>query len=133
MADKELRRMNRAELIEIIYALQQNERELRRENDALRLRLEDRLLRLERAGSIAEAALSLNHIFEDAEQAAQQYLASLAQADELAEQILSDARRQAADILAAAKAQADGQPPEEASARSREPPEEAPPSERNRL
>ncbi|MCD8189904.1 MAG: hypothetical protein LUD78_06725 [Clostridiales bacterium] len=77
MADKELRGMNRTELIEIIYALQQNERSLRAENDRLRRQLEDRLLRMEKAGSIAEAALSLNHVFEDAEAAAQQYLDSL--------------------------------------------------------
>ncbi|MCD7837336.1 MAG: hypothetical protein LUG65_00290 [Clostridiales bacterium] len=77
MADKELRGMNRTELIEIIYALQQNERTLRAENEALRRQLDDKILRMEKAGSIAEAALSLNHIFEDAEAAAQQYLDSL--------------------------------------------------------
>ncbi|MCD8077152.1 MAG: DNA repair protein [Lachnospiraceae bacterium] len=77
MAEKELRKMNRTELIEIIYALQQNERILRRQNEELRSQLDDKILRMEKAGSIAEAALSLNHIFEDAEAAAQQYLESL--------------------------------------------------------
>ncbi|MCD8142032.1 MAG: DNA repair protein [Clostridiales bacterium] len=69
--------MNRTELIEIIYALQQNERTLRTENEELRRQLEDKTIRIEKAGSIAEAALSLNHIFEDAEAAARQYLASI--------------------------------------------------------
>ncbi len=46
MADKELRKMNRVEMIEIIYALQQNQRALREENEDLRRQLEDRRLRM---------------------------------------------------------------------------------------
>lgn len=42
MAQKELRRMNRVELIEIIYALEQNEEELKQENQELRKKLEER-------------------------------------------------------------------------------------------
>ncbi len=106
MADKELRRMNRMELIEIIYALQQNERQLREENEELRRQLDDKLLRLDSAGSIAEAALGLNYIFEDAEAAAQQYLVSLQNANEGASKILDDAQRESDTILSAAKEQA---------------------------
>ena len=39
MAERELRRMNRMELIEIIYALKQHEEELERQNDKLRRQL----------------------------------------------------------------------------------------------
>lgn len=85
MAEKELRKMNRTELIEIIYALQQNEKSLRRENEDLHEQLEDKTIRLEKSGSIAEAALGLNHIFEDAEKAARQYLASVKEANGPAE------------------------------------------------
>ncbi|MCD7758045.1 MAG: hypothetical protein LUH45_07730 [Clostridiales bacterium] len=106
MADKELRKMNRTELIEIIYALQQNERALREENERLQAQLDDKVLRIEKAGSIAEAALSLNRIFEDAEQAALQYLTSIREANDSAEQILEDARREAETILAQAKEKA---------------------------
>ncbi|MCC8045586.1 MAG: hypothetical protein LIP12_08835 [Clostridiales bacterium] len=77
MAEKELRRMNRTELIEIIYALQQNGMTLQQENEELHRQLEEKIICIENAGSIAEAALSLNHIFEDAEAAAQQYLDSV--------------------------------------------------------
>ena len=55
MAQKELRRMNRVELIEIIYALEQNEEELKQENQELRKKLEERKVVVENAGSIAEA------------------------------------------------------------------------------
>lgn len=56
--ERELRRMNRMELIEIIYALKQHEEELERQNAKLCRRLADRTLRLERL-VLAEAALSL--------------------------------------------------------------------------
>lgn len=105
MADKELRKMNRTELIEIIYALQQNEKALREENGDLRRKLDDRRIRMEKAGSIAEAALSLNHVFEDAQNAAEQYCQSIADAGAQAEQILADARAQAEVILAGAERQ----------------------------
>jgi transposase-like protein len=54
---------------------------LRRENDSLRQeleeakqKLEDRVILTEKAGSIAEAALQLNKVFETAQMAADQYL-----------------------------------------------------------
>lgn len=49
MADRELRRMHRAELIEIIYALKQSEDQLKAQNAALTAQLQDRQLRLESA------------------------------------------------------------------------------------
>lgn len=74
MTDRELRKMSRAGLLELLL-------EERRENERLRARLEqanrdlaDRRIRLEKAGSIAEAALRLNGVFEAAEQAAAQYV-----------------------------------------------------------
>lgn len=109
MAKKELRKMSRTELIEIIYILQQDEKTLKKENEDLRRQLDDKRLRLEKAGSIAEAALSLNHIFEDAQEASRQYLETLvsasAEAEDQAKQILEDAQKQAEEILAAAQEQ----------------------------
>ena len=69
MAERELRRMSRTELIEIIYALKQHEEELEQ--------LDDRTLRLEHAGSIAEASLALHQVFEAAQAAADAYLKSV--------------------------------------------------------
>ena len=51
--------------------------ELERQNANLRRQLADRTLRLEQVGSIAEAALSLNRVFEAAQAAADQYLESV--------------------------------------------------------
>ena len=99
MADRELRRMHRAELIEIIYALKQSEDQLKAQNAALTAQLQDRQLRLESAGSIAQAA-------------ADDYLhsvqASLADTNATAANTLSQARSEAKRILEQAQADADG-------------------------
>ena len=77
MTDKELRRLSRSELLEMLIA--QTE-----ENDRLKIRLEqaeaqlrDRRIAIDKAGSLAEAALSLNGVFQAAEAAAQQYLENI--------------------------------------------------------
>ena len=103
MADRELRRMHRAELIEIIYALKQSEDQLKAQNAALTAQLQDRQLRLESAGSIAQAALELNNVFAAAQAAADDYLhsvqASLADTNATAANTLSQARSEAKRIL----------------------------------
>ncbi|MCD8105675.1 MAG: hypothetical protein LUF35_11935 [Lachnospiraceae bacterium] len=111
MADRELRKMNRAELIEIIYALQQNEKTIREENIALNQRLQEKTICIENSGSIAEAALSLNQIFESAQNAADQFLSSVqatkSGVEEEARQILEEAKRQADQIVGAAREEAE--------------------------
>lgn len=76
MAEKELRRMSRPELIEIIYALKSNEESLQK-NAHLEEQLNDRTIQISEAGSIAEAALQLNDIFSTAQAAADDYLTSI--------------------------------------------------------
>lgn len=68
MADRELRHMRRTELVEIIFALKQSEDQLKAENAELTAKLEQRQIHLDSAGSIAQAALELNHVFEAARQ-----------------------------------------------------------------
>ena len=74
MADKTLQKMNRRELLELL--VEQNRRidALEAENESLRQKLEDRRLRLQNVGSIAEASLQLSGIFEAAQKAADLYL-----------------------------------------------------------
>ena len=77
MTDKEFRRLRRGDLIEIIYDLQKEQLRLKQENAVLREQLSQRTICLNESGSIAEAALRLNRIFELAQTAADQYLASV--------------------------------------------------------
>ena len=77
MKEKKLMHMKRAELVEIIYQLQQNEEELRAEVSELKAQIKDRRIRIEESGSVAEAALRLSGIFEAAQKAADIYLEEL--------------------------------------------------------
>ena len=130
MPDRELRRMRRAELVEIILALKQTEDRLRAENAALSAQLQERQIHIENAGSIAQAALELNKVFEAAQAAADEYVASVraankntdaaanalrAQAEAEAEQILAQAQTEA--VKARTQKECDEQA--EAAARSR--------------
>ena len=109
MTDQELRRLSRADLIDIIYTLQQQKEQAEQQLAQAQAQLQDRQLRLANASSIAEAALSLNGVF-DAAQAADQYLqavrSSAAETQAQKEQILVDAERQAKEIVDTAERQA---------------------------
>lgn len=105
MADRELRHMRRTELVEIIFALKQSEDQLKAENAALTARLEERQVHLDNAGSIAQAALELNHVFEAAQAAADDYLASVRSMDR--DTLQAQAQAEADRILAQARTEAD--------------------------
>lgn len=77
MTEKELRRLGRRALIEILYEQQKQCEQLRAENEQLRAKLAERTLKLADVGSIAEASLRLNGVFEAAQAAAEQYLQSV--------------------------------------------------------
>lgn len=74
MNDREIRKLNRAQLIEIIYQLQLNQEELEAENKRLKEELEDKRLRVKKAGNLAYAALEINKVMEAAQNAANMYL-----------------------------------------------------------
>ena len=103
MTDREFRRLTREDLLDIIYELQQKTQQLEQENETICKQLSDRTVKLENAGSIAEAALALNGVFEAAQAAADQYLAQVHAANEqsqqLADRIVADAQRKATAIV----------------------------------
>lgn len=99
---KDLKHMGRAELIEIISQYQKNEEELKAEIRSLQAQLAERVIKMENAGSIAEAALALNGVFDAAQAAAEQYLVSIqkssAEAESTVSEIIDEAKRKAQDI-----------------------------------
>jgi cell division septum initiation protein DivIVA len=107
MTDKEFKRLNRAQLIEIIYQLQIKMDALSEENERLNAELADKRLRIGRAGNIAAAALEMNDCLRNVQQAADQYLEEIkalhAETALQCEKILADARKEAAELLADAK------------------------------
>ena len=107
MTDKEFKRLNRAQLIDIIYQFQLQVEKLTARNQALETELADRRLRLRNAGNIADAALEINDCFRSAQNAAEQYLNEIQAIREETEaekqRILAQARAEAEAIIAGAK------------------------------
>lgn len=103
MTDKELHKLRRSELLEIMLNLKTESDRLKQENEELRLTLNERNISLEKSGNIAEAALQLSGIFENAQQAADIYLASIKKTYEQRDRIISDAHSKADKIISDAR------------------------------
>jgi hypothetical protein len=74
MTEKELLKLKRSEMLEIMLAQSQEIDNLRKERDELKEQLADRRIRIEKAGSLAEASLQLTNIFVEAQKAADLYV-----------------------------------------------------------
>lgn len=74
MTDRELRKLSRKDLLELLLAQSREVDALKDELERTKAALSDRQIHIEKAGSIAEAALRLNGVFEAAQAAADQYL-----------------------------------------------------------
>lgn len=97
--DRDLRKLGRLELLDILAQATQENEDLRAENERLSHELADRRLAVKNAGSLAEAALAVNGYFSAAQAAADQYV-------ENARLILEDAQKQAERIVAQAESEA---------------------------
>ncbi len=74
MTEKELKKLSRKQLLVLLLAQTKRADELQEQLDEARRELEDKSIDAAEAGSIAEAALRLNGVFESAEAAASQYV-----------------------------------------------------------
>lgn len=106
MKEKELRRLSRAELLELLLAqTKETERLQLRLNEAETL-LAERHLKLMEAGDLAHAVLAVNHVMEAAQAAAKQYLDNIAAMEAAAkkkcEQLIREATRDAELIRSSA-------------------------------
>lgn len=79
MTDKDLQKLNRIELLEILIEQGKTIEQLEKELAETKKKLADRNLCIEEAGSIADAAIQLNGIFEAAQSAAYLYLENVQQ------------------------------------------------------
>ena len=77
MTDKELKRLKRVDLLELLVAQTRENDRLKRELEEALGRLEERDLVLEEAGSIAEAAMRVNRVYQVAQAAVDQYIVSI--------------------------------------------------------
>ena len=72
-----LRKLSKLQLLELLAQQERELQALRKELEEKNAALVDRRIQIENAGSIAEAALKINGVFEAAQKAADQYLESL--------------------------------------------------------
>ena len=109
MVSKELKRLGRRELVDIIYQLKKNEQEKLERIAALEEELQEKRIRISVAGSIAEAATDITRIFANAQMTADLYLHEIAamktETEIACAQMLEDAKKQAEQILAEAREQ----------------------------
>lgn len=77
MKEKELRKLSRAELLEMLIEQMKENEKLREKLDSLNEELQSRKIKISKAGSLAEAALRLNGVFEAADNAAAQYIENI--------------------------------------------------------
>lgn len=106
MTEKELKKLNRAELLEMLVATMKETKRLEESVAALQQQLNDKRIAVDKSGSIAEAALQLNGVFRAAQAAADQYLENIRQKERINRNIEADAQAKAARIIAEAKTKA---------------------------
>ena len=73
MADKELRKLQKMELLEILVDQRKRIDELEKELAEAKEKLEDREIKIKNSGSLAEASMRLTNIFEEAQKAVDLY------------------------------------------------------------
>lgn len=112
MTDRELKKLSRTELIEILIDLSKENEQLRTQLATARQQLADRTIVIEESGSIAEAALKLNGVFAAAQRACDQYVQNIqARCDRAAAEAKDDSDEDAApaQVQASEEAQAEKQ------------------------
>ena len=78
MVSNELKKLSRRELVDIIYQMKKNEQQLQEEVAALQEALQEKRIRIEEAGSVADAALSITDVLGAAQKTADLYLHEIA-------------------------------------------------------
>ena len=103
MISKDLKKLNRRELVDIIYQMKKNEQQMQEEIATLQASLQDKRIKLSSVGSIAEAAADISQVFSAAQTAADLYLQEIAcmkaETEKECERLIEDAKKEAKGIL----------------------------------
>ena len=82
MTERELRKLSRTDLLELLLAQRKENEQLRCLLEQAQAQLADRNIKIDKAGSIAEASLQLSGIFQAAQDSCQCYLDNIRQLSE---------------------------------------------------
>ncbi len=104
MTSKELKKLSREELLEMLLKQTKKVEELEAQLDKVKKQLEDKNIKVAKAGSVAEAALQLNGVFEAAQNAADQYLINIRNLWKKTEVICAKKEAESEELLRKSKA-----------------------------
>lgn len=103
MTEKELKKLSRRELLEMLILQTRRVEELEADINELNDKLQARELSVKNADSIAEASLKISGVFEDADSAAQIYLENVkklsGEGEDLSKQLEEEGREKALRLL----------------------------------
>lgn len=103
MTSKELKRLSRADLLELLLAQTRETELLKKKLQEAEEELENRRFRMSNAGSLAEAMVEINNVMAAAQSAADQYLENIAAMEaetrQKCEKMLQAAAQEARKIL----------------------------------
>lgn len=107
MTKNDAKKLRRGDLLELLIEQTEENQRLMNKISQLETKLSERVIVMEQAGSIADAALGLTEVFSQAQDSADRYLESIRQKQAEAEDALCQAREKAKQIEQ--KAQEEGQ------------------------
>ena len=94
MTERELRKLSRADLLELLLAQRRENEQLRCALDQAQAQLTDRTIKIDKAGSLAEASLQLGGIFAAAQDSCQYYIDNIKLLSERQNQICQQMERE---------------------------------------
>lgn len=94
MTDRELKKLSRADLLDLLVEQMKENEQLRTELEAVQKLLSERRIAIDKAGSIAEASLQLNGVFQAAQAACAQYIENVEQLSARQEQVCAQMERE---------------------------------------
>ena len=106
MTDKQLKKMKRKGLLEIMVLQAEKIEEQEKQIAELQQKLEERDLKISQSGSLAEASLQVFDVVYSAQKAADLYIENIRKNEEESRQILKKATKTAEDTIENAKLQA---------------------------
>lgn len=109
MTDKELRKLSRGDLMQIMLDQSREIERLQKRLSEAERALQDRTIKINQAGSIAEASLQLNGVFEAAQAACKQYTENISMLSQRQEQVCAKRDRESREAAARLIAEAEKQ------------------------
>ena len=102
MIGKDLKKLSRRELVDIIYQMKKNEEEMQKQIDSLQEELKNKRIKVASAGTLADAAVDISQLLNATQTTADLYLEEIAWMKSEAEaeciRIIAEAKQKARQI-----------------------------------